>query len=205
MNSSLVLDLDSIYNDSSFILEPNGSSLNEGFVSNHQKNQFITLLQSYPKIEIIYEVGLNAGHSAAILINNAKDFKKFVSFDINKHPYTPHAIAYFKKMLGSQFEFIEGNSLETIPEFSEKTDEKADLIYVDGCHRFDFAFLDILNLKKCAHENTILWIDDAWENQDVGNACEMLQHLNVIEIINYHHSKDPKDNERVFAEARYLF
>ena len=205
MNSADLIDIESLYKDTSFCLEANGSSTSEGFVTSKQKEQFINLLSSYPKIETIYEIGLNAGHSASILINYAKGFKKFVSFDINQFPYTRLAADFFKKELKESFEFIEGDSLKTIPQFANKTQEKADLIYIDGNHIFDFVFMDILNCKSCAHENTILWIDDLYEDWDVVKACDKLCDLNVIEIINYHYSRDPIFGCRIFAEARYIF
>ena len=181
-------------------LESHQVKIAEGYMIEDQKNQFSECLRSYPNIRKIMEIGLNAGHSALHFFNTCPHIELFVSFDINHHDYTQHAINYLSLKYQDRFLFVEGDSTLTIPKFSKQYPYEAfDLIYVDGCHLFDYALADIINAKKLAHPNTILWIDD-FHDGDVNRAVMLLCSLNFIRLLNVHTSLD-----RCWVEARYAF
>ena len=190
---------------------PLNSEINEGYLTELQKNQFLERLKFYEnhvKIKTFVEIGLNAGHSAETIINNLKNFERFVSFDINTNSYTSHAVQYFQKKLKDQFIFIEGDSNKTVSRFQkDHADVKADLIYIDGCHEYQWAFNDIKNCQKFAHDKTVVWIDDVAPRfvGTVERAVIDCAYLGIIKIINHHTSFDEKYGFRGWIEAMYCF
>ena len=113
------------------------------------------------------------------------------------------AVEYLSRKYKEKFEFIQGDSMVTIPEYTEYSPEqKFDLIYIDGNHSYEACTQDILNCQKMAREDTILLIDDyvVW----IKDAVDPLQAQGIIEIKNVHPSYD-SHGARFWVEARYLF
>jgi len=187
-------------------MKPSGGIENEGYMTQAQKEQFINKLKSYRNIKTVYEIGLNGGHSASLLINNLPQLTKFVSFDINWHPYTTHAASYIKSIIGDKFEFVPGDSKQTVPNYLSDHSELADLIYIDGDHSYEGALTDIINMKKASHKNTILWIYDVPEKLDnsVAKAVIECAKQRMIKIIKIHGSSDNNGGYRSWVEARYI-
>ena len=187
-----------------FVTNPRACEKNDGYISPLQQEQFAEQLFLIPHIKKIAEIGFNGGHSAEHFFTHCKNLKIFASFDLNCYPLTKHAAEYFYQTYPNRFVFIPGDSLITIPELNQKFPKiNFDLIYIDGCHRFEWALGDILNTKKIAHENTILWIDDL-HMAPVAAAvkfCETLGHIQVTKTL---HSNDPLFGKRVWAQARVL-
>lgn len=174
--------------------------LAEGYVTEFQKIQFLNQLKLYPNVRSIAEIGLNAGHSAEMFFKNCENLKDFVSFDINQHAYTKHAVEYFSKKYQDRFTFIDGDSLATIPRYAKNFPQKKfDLIYIDGGHQFKVIFNDIKNCKALAHRDTVVWIDDFFY-PDIQKAVEKCVRMGIIEVKSIHPSLDRK-----WVEARYLF
>ena len=56
---------------------------------------------------------------------------------------------------------IEGDSLETVPKYINKNNNKKfDLIFIDGGHTYEIAKKDLINCKNLAHPQTIIIMDD---------------------------------------------
>jgi predicted O-methyltransferase YrrM len=195
--------LDQYLESNNYYLKSSQTSSNatahEGFMSDSQKNQFVSELKSYSNIETILEVGLNGGHSAEVFFENTSNLKKFYSFDINHHPYTSCAVDYFSSLFPNQFVFIEGDSTQTLKNYPN--DIKMDLIYIDGDHRFEGCYSDIKNAARFAKENTILWIDDY--NGSVRKAVNLLQKEQLIEVIKVFKSNDKTSGRRIWVKCRY--
>lgn len=177
----------------------------EGYMSQDQQKQFTTQLATYKNINNVLEIGLNAGHSANNFFKQLKSLKKFVSFDLNHHAYTPVAAEYLQSQHPNMFTFIPGDSKVTIPAFAAGTHDKFDLIYVDGDHSYEGCKKDIENCKKLAHRKTILWIDDYFDpvteySFGVKHIVDDMVKQGVIEIINVHRAHD----NRCWVEAQYL-
>ncbi|MBA3721550.1 MAG: class I SAM-dependent methyltransferase [Parachlamydiaceae bacterium] len=187
-----------------FTLSPLHSSVNEGYMTEQQKNQFSEQLKKYPEIKSIGEVGLNAGHSTENFFQNCPNLKKLVSFDINMHPYTNVAVEYFFKKYKDRFAFVPGDSLIKVRAYAKNNpNEKFDLIYVDGNHTYSYCLNDILNFKSLAHPETILWVDD-YNGPEVFKAVNACVELGEIKIESIH-SSDDSCGHRSWIEARYLF
>ncbi len=107
--------------------------------------------------------------------------------------------------------FNPGDSTITIPKFIKDTNEKFDLIYVDGAHTYNVCKSDIENCKKLAHPKTILWIDDYFDPISeywfgIKNVVDDLVAQSIIEIIGIYESIDDNNmHKRRWVEARYIF
>jgi hypothetical protein len=147
-------------------LEGNCFYLNKSFIRNEsliqkQYNLYYLGCKSYNNI---CEIGFNAGHSAfLLLLGNTSENITFTIFDINHHEYTNKCYDYIKnKFKNVEFEFIEGDSVKTIPDFLEKNKsyEIFDLIHVDGGHDINIIKNDFANSIKLLKKNGIIIIDD---------------------------------------------
>lgn len=123
-------DLNSYLQERGFFLSPMGSSKNEGYMNELQKEQFLSELSSYNNINSVLEIGLNAGHSAEVFFNGLPNLINFYSFDLNIHDYTKIAVDYFNHTYPQAFHFIPGDSRATIKKL--RLDNQIDLIYIDG-------------------------------------------------------------------------
>lgn len=196
------LTLDAYLQRHGFHLIPPHSEKNEGFITEGQKRQFTEVLETYSPITSVIEIGLNAGHSADHILKTCPQIQKFVSIDINIHPYSTLAIEYFSKKYAGAFQFIQGDSHVIVPDYATHfPKQKFDLIYIDGSHTYEGSFGDIQNCEKLAHPDTILWIDD-YHLLGSGQAILGAQIEGLIEVIAYHESSD-LFGPRYWAEARY--
>lgn len=203
LNDRKLVGLDQYLGYYGFCLTPLHSENNEGYMSNEQKQQYIERLSKYPNIKSIMEIGLNGGHSADNFFKNCPNLQKFVSFDINMHPYTQPAADYFKRVYKDKFQFVQGDSALTVPFYKLNfPKEKFDLIYVDGKHTYEYVIQDILNSKQLAHENTILWVDDY--GSFIQEAVQSLQQKGVLKVVHVQNSMG-EHGGRSWAEARFIF
>jgi predicted O-methyltransferase YrrM len=109
--------------------------------------------------ESILEIGFNVGHSAEIFLSTHPS-RKVVSFDIGF--YKGHYVG--KGFIDSNYPYrhtlIIGDSKKTVPEFISKTNDKFDLIFIDGGHDYETSFKDLFNCKNLAHKDTVVILDD---------------------------------------------
>jgi hypothetical protein len=123
-------------------------------------------------VENICEIGFNAGHSAMLLLlgnNNAS--ANFTVFDIGHHPYTKPTFEYIQsKFLNINFEYVEGDSTITMPNWIKNNSEKKniyDVVHVDGGHNEHCISNDMINSDLLVKINGIVIIDDT--NSDIIN------------------------------------
>lgn len=197
------ISLDSYLGIYGFILSPEHSINNEGYMTDAQKEQYNELFARHPEIKSIAEIGLNGGHWMVNALKKCPQVQTAVSFDINQHSYTPPAVEYCQRFFKNSFKFVEGNSLEAVPKYSEKFPEhKFDLLYVDGCHAYEYCYKDIINFRKLAHKNTILCIDD-YNGPEIKDAVSSCESQGIIKILQIHNSID-KCGYRSWVEATYV-
>ncbi len=80
----------------------------------------------------ILEIGFNAGHSAAFVLECNQSIK-FTSIDIGEHSYTEKCVKYLEERYGQRFKFLKGDSTRVFPaRYADFFD--ADLIHIDGGH-----------------------------------------------------------------------
>jgi len=182
------------------------NKVHDGYMSFAQKEQFTKTLLKYPNIQKIAEIGLNAGHSAEHFFQTCPNLHFFASFDMNCYPCTRIAVEYFYKTYPGRFLYIQGDSLLKVPELHKKVPAlKFDLIYIDGCHLFEWCLGDIMNCQKIASPETLLWIDDV--DSDLQNgvwaAVQLSEKLGIVRIENKFPSYDPLFGKRNWIAARY--
>jgi len=116
-------------------------------------------------VENICEIGFNAGHSTMLLLlgrNNSPI--NFTIFDIGHHSYTKPCLEYIKsKFTHVNFEYVEGDSTITMPEWINNHEElinKYDVVHVDGGHDEHCISNDMKNADLLVKLNGIVIVDD---------------------------------------------
>jgi predicted O-methyltransferase YrrM len=179
-------------------LQKNGCVITEGHLTSSQRQLFNLFLEERPEIRSIVEIGLNAGHSCENFFQHCPHLERFLSLDINYYPYVRVAVSYLSQKYGSAFHFIAGDSKVTLPQYANYfPQDKYDLIYVDGDHRFRGALRDILNAQKLAHKDTILLVDD-YNMETVARAVRQCEQKHIIKI-----DKIVTAADRCWVEAHY--
>jgi hypothetical protein len=116
-------------------------------------------------IKNICEIGFNAGHSTMLLLLGRSNTPiNFTIFDIGHHSYTKPSYEYIKsKFSFVNFEYVEGDSTSTMPEWINNHSElmyKYDVIHVDGGHSEHCISNDMKNADLLVKKNGIIIIDD---------------------------------------------
>jgi len=138
-------------------------------------------------VENICEIGFNAGHSTMLMLLGRNNTPlNFTIFDIGHHPYTKLCFEYIKnKFSHINFEYVEGNSIITMPEWINNHKEfinKYDVVHVDGGHSDDCISNDMKNTDLLVKKNGIVIIDDT--NSEIINKYVdlYLSNGNYIEL-----------------------
>jgi len=113
----------------------------------------------------ICEIGFNAGHSSMLmLLGRDKTPLEFTVFDIGEHSYTRPCLNYIKTQFQHvNFEYVEGNSILTMPKWIEDNRAKIwsyDVVHVDGGHSEECIYNDMKNANLLLKKGGIMIIDD---------------------------------------------
>jgi predicted O-methyltransferase YrrM len=139
----------------------------------------------------IFEIGTNAGHSAAIILTLFDDVK-VTSIDIGHHAYTQVAVEALKKKFGDRFDYIEMSTVDyynKIKDGSITFPEGVDIINIDGDHSVNGALNDI-NLARHLKIKHIL-IDD-FSMYGVPQAYAMASSgFAIVDTYNYFFETNP--------------
>lgn len=139
----------------------------------------------------IFEIGTNAGHSAAIIMTLFEDVK-VTSIDIGAHPYTRVAVAALKEKFGDRFNYIEMNTVDYhkgLKDGSVQFPEGVDIINIDGDHSVHGAINDIqmakyLNLKNILIDDFAMYgVPSAY-----ASTCEGFK---IVETYKYAYHNNP--------------
>jgi hypothetical protein len=108
----------------------------------------------------ICEIGFNAGHSAMLLLL-ASSATTFTIFDIGHHLYTQSCLNYIEHIFPQvAFEYIVGDSTQTMPTHMEGRQETYDLVHVDGGHSEFCATSDMKHADILLKPGGIMVVDD---------------------------------------------
>jgi hypothetical protein len=115
----------------------------------------------------ICEIGFNAGHSTMLfLLGLDKKALDFTLFDIGEHNYTEPCYNYIKNRYPHiNFEFIKGDSTETIPIWINNNQTYIgtyDIVHVDGGHSEKCITNDMKNADILIRKNGIIIVDDVY-------------------------------------------
>ena len=108
------------------------------------------------------EVGFNAGHSAAVILEGS-GIRLLHEFDIMVQPYSNASCDHFERRYTHRFRMHRGNSRHTLREFARQVasgDEAGcDLWFLDGAHSRLFA-RDLPNALAAAVPGAVFMVDD---------------------------------------------
>lgn len=108
----------------------------------------------------ILEIGLNAGHSTELFLDAAPG-ARVTSFDLFNKPYSQDIIHQLVDNYGNRFEFVEGNTLETLPAwFAANPGEPFDFVFIDGGHGYEAASSDLLTVLQFVPRDCVVAMDD---------------------------------------------
>ncbi len=127
------------------------------------------LSKASKKSKIMFEIGLNGGHSSFLALNSNKNLKIYANDIAEHYPPCPHihpeiyvnkAASILKKIYKERFIFIEGSCLIEVPKFVQKNIElKIDLVHIHGTkHTYEKDFYNIMPLLK---NNALVIFDDS--------------------------------------------
>lgn len=106
------------------------------------------------------EIGMNAGHSAAIVLS-ANPAVRVVSFDIGDHGYVPTAAGYLARRFVGRHHLVVGDSLVTVPGYAANFSGPGfDGLLIDGGHTEEIAWADITNGRRLCHRGSVVVMDD---------------------------------------------
>jgi predicted O-methyltransferase YrrM len=124
----------------------------------------MNLLENNPTV---CEIGFNTGFSSSIIILGLHNKNpNFYIFDYNEHNYVKPCFDLFKTRFENninKLEFIEGNSIITVPEFINKNQNLIgtfDFIHIDGGHSEECIKNDFKNCDSLIKIGGIIIIDD---------------------------------------------
>ena len=140
-------------------------------------------------VENICEIGFNAGHSTMLLLlGRTNSPLNFTIFDIGYHSYTKPSYDYDyikSRFLHVNFEYVEGDSTVTMPEWINNHKEliyKYDVVHVDGGHSEHCISNDMKNADLLVKKNGIVIIDDT-NSPTINNYVELyLSNGNYVEL-----------------------
>ncbi|ORM38018.1 class I SAM-dependent methyltransferase [Williamsia sp. 1135] len=128
--------------------------------ANDEQLAFLRAAAAGVEVRQIAEIGFNAGFSSHAFLD-ANPGARVTSFDLAEHQYVSAAKKHIDEEFPGRHTLIAGDSLETVPQFGDsEPDQRFDLIFIDGGHTYDIARADITNMRRLAHEKTVLIFDD---------------------------------------------
>lgn len=141
------------------------------------------LRNSY-KYQHLLEVGLNAGHSAAIQMELFPDLK-ITSLDIGRHDYTQVGADALKTRFSDRFEYIQCHSRAYFERIKsgEYKPPKVDAVFIDGGHDFFSVLNDIAMAKWLGVKH--IFVDDT-NSHEVGRVCRTFLDMDIMSTIKVH-------------------
>lgn len=137
----------------------------------------------------IFEIGTNAGHSAAIVLELFPDVK-VTSIDIGQYSYTRIAANTLKGRYGDRFEYIEQSTVDYFRDLrSAKISfpEDVDIINIDGDHSVNGAKNDI---KLALYTNVKHILVDDFHEYGVPSAYNMFKNnFNILYEYRYNYKE----------------
>ncbi|MCZ4551114.1 class I SAM-dependent methyltransferase [Gordonia rubripertincta] len=138
--------------------------------ANAEQLAFLRAAAAGSEVRQIAEIGFNAGFSSHAFLD-ANPRALVTSFDLAEHQYVSAAKKHIDDEFPGRHTLIAGDSLETVPRFGDsEPDHRFDLIFIDGGHTYDIARADITNMRRLAHEKTVLVFDDLLPHKPWGEG-----------------------------------
>lgn len=127
----------------------------------------------------ILEIGLNCGHSAAIMLATCPD-AEFISLDLGDRDYIIEVAKMFENLF-PKFKFYRGDSKETLKQVMETLQGEIDFALIDGDHTYKSVHSDLSFVIPRISMNGLILIDDV-EIPEIANAVNDSK-LNNFELV----------------------
>jgi predicted O-methyltransferase YrrM len=137
--------------------------------ANAEQLAFLGALAADDDVQQIVEIGFNAGFSSYAFLS-ANPRAHVTSFDLAEHEYVSMSKEHIDYEFPGRHTLIAGDSRQAIPQFADSEHRTFDLIFIDGGHTYDVASADISNMKRLAHESTVLVFDDLLPHKPWGEG-----------------------------------
>lgn len=136
----------------------------EGHSGDFREQQMLYAhLSRLPCVRRVCEIGFNAGHSAAIWLQNP--LVEVIFFDLFQHSAGPIAEEYLRRNIegaDQRLKIVKGSSVNAVPA-ADALEASCDLLVVDGGHAREVARADIENFKRLANKDFhLLVVDDVY-------------------------------------------
>jgi len=184
-------------------------AITEGSSSTESSDWLIDIITTHaPEAKKIMEIGLNLGHSSDKLLTNTD--AHITSFDLLEFDYSEFVVDYFKKYYANRHDIISGDSTIVVPQYAKETNNKFDVIFIDGGHAYEIAKADLENCRILSNKNTIVILDDVVRNGYFDGNPVFAQHWNYgptkvwDEMVAAGIIEEIEGSYRVFAGGRGL-
>jgi predicted O-methyltransferase YrrM len=165
-----------------------------------QVQYFIALLQKYPNIKKVAEIGFNLGHSSEVFLKTRPDIQ-VVSCDMMFNWWNFVGKEYIDAKYPGRHQLLVGDSQIKMPEFKRSHPNFTfDCIFIDGGHSYSVALQDIVNMQFLARSDTVLIMDDI-EFHEVNDAWKKCISDGLIEELERF---PPPNSAWGWAVGRYI-
>jgi hypothetical protein len=131
-------------------------------------------------VSTVCEVGVNAGHSAAVyLVSNPAT--TYIGFDTMGLRWSAQSFAFLQRIFPGRVNFVKGYSTDTLP---RHTSPPCDMLSIDGEHAGETPYLDIINGRRASRARGYVLMDD-WSSTspDVKSAWARAKAEGVLEEV----------------------
>lgn|SRR6056300_22457 len=169
----------------------------DNIVIDKNKDKIYNLQYLAKEKQRICEIGVNAGHSLLIMLEQNQS-AEYILFDLGNHKYTKPCIEYIKEQYPkTRIKIIYGDSKETIPNFilrNEYLQQSFDLVHIDGGHGFLEFCSDFYNCRYLVNNKSLTIFDD-YNYPDINKFIN--QRLDVGSIKRYQNSNLKNTNKHI--------
>lgn len=106
------------------------------------------------------EIGFNAGHSALTFLF-LNPYGVYTGVDIFQRQYTYEAFNYLSNKFPYRVNLHKGDSLTVVPELLKSTENRYDIVHVDGGHTYECALGDLVNVSERLDKDALVILDDS--------------------------------------------
>lgn len=156
----------------------------DNFIDEVNRDKIDNLIKLAKGKTKICEIGVNAGHSLLLMVSvNPK--AEYLIFDLGGHSYTKPCVEYIKSVYPSvKITEVYGDTKLTLRNYN--TEEKFDLIHVDGGHDTHTVVNDFIYTERLLSPNGIVVFDD----YNYGNIKEVINYYQNQNVISKYENGD---------------
>ena len=139
-----------------------GNNLVSFWWMTYKRVNIVNLIKSRAPKKVA-EIGLNAGHSALLILHCLEPTAELRIFDLNNHTYSRKAFEYLASQYNQLKEMVIGDSTVTLPDYIRTRPEELgtyDIIHVDGGHQKDIVYNDVFYTDLLLKSGGVMIVDD---------------------------------------------